>query len=72
MQTQWNYTIGAVYKHYRENGYNTLVASRNMLNNRAYKYLNNDESDASNLILITLPKRLKINSDMKKPCALVI
>ncbi|MFZ1610256.1 MAG: TonB-dependent receptor [Chitinophagales bacterium] len=50
VQTQWNYTIGAVYKHYRENGYNTLVASRNMLNNRAYKYLNNDESDASNLI----------------------
>lgn len=50
VQSQWNYVIGGVYKHYRENGYSTFVASRNMLNNRAYKYLNNDESAESNLI----------------------
>ncbi len=40
---QWNYTLGSVYKHYRENGYQTLVLSRNHLNNSSYKYLNNDE-----------------------------
>ncbi len=50
VQSQWNYVIGGVYKHFRENGYSTIVASRNMLNNRAYKYLNNDESFESNLI----------------------
>ena len=49
-QTQWNYTIGASYKHYRERGYSTIVASRNMLNNRAYKYIDNDDSKESNLI----------------------
>ncbi len=41
---QWNYTVGSVYKHYRERGYDTWVLSRNYLNNIAYKYLNNDES----------------------------
>lgn len=40
---QWNYTVGAVYKHYRENGYDTWVLSRNYLNNIAYKYLENNE-----------------------------
>lgn len=39
--TQWNYTLGVVYKHYRENGFDTWVASRNMLNNRQYKYQDN-------------------------------
>ncbi len=50
VQSQWNYVIGGVYKHYRENGYSTFVMSRNMLDNSAYKYLNNDESIESNLI----------------------
>lgn len=40
---QWNYTVGAVYKHYRENGYDTWVLSRNYLNNVSYKYLENKE-----------------------------
>lgn len=47
---QWNYTIGAVYKHFHKKGYTSLVLSRNMLNNRSYKYLNNDDSDDSNKI----------------------
>ena len=42
---QWNYTVGGVYKHYRENGYHTLAISRNHLNNSSYKYLNNIEED---------------------------
>jgi hypothetical protein len=42
---QWSYALGAVYKHFRENGYQTVVLSRNMLYNRSYKYLNNIEDD---------------------------
>ncbi len=48
---QWNYTNGIVYKHYDEEGYWTFVASRNMLNNEAEKYRNNDESSEENLTL---------------------
>lgn len=43
-QTQWNYTNGIVYKHYRKNSFQTLVLSRNMLNNEAYKHVNNDRN----------------------------
>ncbi len=48
---QWNYTTGLVYKHYRENGYFTFVLSRNMLDNRSFKYADNDESSEENLLL---------------------
>lgn len=48
---QWNYTNGLVYKHFDEEGYWTFVASRNMLNNEAEKYRNNDESTEDNLTL---------------------
>ncbi len=44
VNTQWNYTNGIVYKHFRDNSYDTWVLSRNMLNNRQYKYPENDES----------------------------
>lgn len=44
VNTQWNYTIGASYKHFKKNGFETYVISRNMLNNRQYKYQSNDES----------------------------
>ena len=43
---QWNYTVGAVFRHYRDNGFDTWVLSRNHLNNRAYKYLDNIEADS--------------------------
>lgn len=43
---QWNYTIGAVYKHFYKNGYNTFVMSRNMLRNISFKYQNNDKQDS--------------------------
>lgn len=48
---QWNYTNGLVYKHYRDNGYFTFVLSRNMLDNRSFKYADNDDSSEDNLIL---------------------
>ncbi|MGM0503454.1 MAG: TonB-dependent receptor [Bacteroidota bacterium] len=43
---QWSYTVGAVFKHYREKGYDTWVLSRNALNNRSYKYQDNNEVDS--------------------------
>lgn len=46
---QWNYTIGGTYKHFRTNGTDTWALSRNYLNNSAYKYLNNDESNEKSL-----------------------
>ncbi|NUM51788.1 MAG: TonB-dependent receptor [Flavobacteriales bacterium] len=48
---QWNYTLGMVYKHFRENSFQTIVVSRNHLNNSAKKYFNNDESALQNLVL---------------------
>ncbi|MBP9055588.1 MAG: TonB-dependent receptor [Saprospiraceae bacterium] len=51
VNTQWNYTNGIVYKHYGSHGYTNFVISRNMLNNKAVKYLNNDESNPENLVL---------------------
>jgi hypothetical protein len=39
---QWNYAMGLVYKHFREKGFQTIVASRNYLNNINYKYKDND------------------------------
>lgn len=41
---QWSYTFGAVYKHFYNKGFHTIVFSRNMLNNSFYKYPDNDES----------------------------
>lgn len=43
---QWSYTLGAVFKHYREKSYDTWVISRSYLNNRSYKYRDNIEVDS--------------------------
>lgn len=45
VNTQWNYTLGIVYKHFRSNGYDNWIVSRNMLNNRQYKYQDNIETN---------------------------
>jgi hypothetical protein len=47
-QEQYSYTVGAVYRHFRSNGSDMLVLSRNYLNNTQYKYLNNDDSNPAN------------------------
>ncbi len=47
---QWNYTIGAVLKHFNDKGNNTYVLSQNKLNNSQIKYRDNIEMPA-NLIL---------------------
>jgi len=41
---QWNYTVGAVYRHFAEHYFDTWVLSRNMLHNANYKYQDNDET----------------------------
>lgn len=41
---QWSYTLGIVYKNYFSKGSNTIVLSRNMLNDVLYKYPNNDNT----------------------------
>ena len=43
VNTQWNYTIGANWKHFSENSYQNIVVSRNHLSNRAVKYQDNIE-----------------------------
>lgn len=45
VNTQWNYTLGVVYKHFHQDGFDTWVVSRNMLNNRQYKYQDNIKSN---------------------------
>ena len=50
VNNQWNYALGVNWKNYREKGFSELVVSRNMLNNRAFKYSDNVEAD-TNLIL---------------------
>ncbi|AEL25057.1 TonB-dependent receptor plug [Cyclobacterium marinum DSM 745] len=49
ISTQWNYAMGAKLKKFRDNGFWTFIVSRNMLNNRSYKYAGNDESSEDNL-----------------------
>jgi hypothetical protein len=50
VSTQWNYATGLKLKRFRENGFWTFILSRNMLNNRSFKYLQNDSSNPENLI----------------------
>ena len=42
---QWNYTVGGVYKHFGSSFIDTWVLSRSMLQNKNYKYRDNDESN---------------------------
>ncbi|MCU0376867.1 MAG: TonB-dependent receptor [Bacteroidales bacterium] len=48
-QQQYSYTFGAVYRHFRSNGSDMVVFSRNYLNNKEIKYQDNIESDANKL-----------------------
>jgi hypothetical protein len=44
VNNQWSYVFGVVYKHFFDNGFHTLVYSRNILDNVFYKHPENDES----------------------------
>jgi len=50
VQEQYSYVTGIVYKHFRGNGYDTWVLSRNYLNNSQYKYAGNIEADTNRLL----------------------
>lgn len=75
-QEQYSYTVGAVYRHFRSNGSDMLVLSRNYLNNNQFKYLNNVETDVNKILdyksgegdirlryegLVTFPNTLRIS-----------
>jgi len=45
VNTQWNYAVGANWKHFSENSFQTFVVSRNMLNNESVKYTDNIEAE---------------------------
>ena len=49
VQEQYSYVFGLVLKHYRKNGYDSWVVSRNYLNNTQYKYQDNIKADSSKL-----------------------
>ena len=67
---QWNYTNGIVYKHYKDNGFWTVVLSRNMLNNESEKYFRNDQSTEDNLLFRYLSQeaenKLRIENTTRK------
>ena len=50
VQEQYSYTTGIVYKHFKKNGYDTWVLSRNYLNNTQYKYEDNIEADTNKVL----------------------
>lgn len=50
VSTQWNYTTGLKYDHFRSRGNTAVVLSTNTLNNSSVKYQNNDTSDPEKLI----------------------
>lgn len=56
---QWSYTVGAVYKHFRDDGYETIVLSRSHLNNSAVKFLDNDDSSLENKTLDYLSEEIE-------------
>ena len=66
---QWNYTLGAVYKHFRDNSYQTVVLSRSHLNNNAYKYFDNDDSSEENKILDyssqEIENKIRVENDVR-------
>jgi len=43
---QWNYTIGATYRHFKKNGYINYILSRNMFRNSSFKFQDNIEVDS--------------------------
>jgi hypothetical protein len=47
IQNQWNYTMGVNWIHFGKNSYQNIVASRNMLNNSAYRYKDRIETPAN-------------------------
>lgn len=58
VQEQWNYTVGARYKHYGENSNQQYVVSRSVWNNNSTKYFNNT-GNANDLLLDYTSKEIE-------------
>jgi hypothetical protein len=50
VQEQYSYVFGLVWKHFRDNGYDTWVVSRNYLNNSQFKFRNNIDADTNRVL----------------------
>ncbi len=50
VQKQYSYTVGAVYRHFRSNGTDMVVLSRNYLNNNQYKYADNIVTEENKIL----------------------
>lgn len=70
VSTQWNYTTGLKYEHFRKHGSTTAVLSYNTLNNNSTKYQNNDDSDPDKLVQDYTSReseaRLRLEDDWSK------
>ena len=69
VNTQWNYTVGANWKHFGSNSFQNIVISRNHLNNRAIKYLGNIEQQ--DLLLLDynsqeIENKLRLENTVRK------
>ncbi|WP_347174089.1 TonB-dependent receptor [Polaribacter uvawellassae] len=58
VQEQWNYTVGARYKHFGENSNQQYVLSRSVWNNNSTKYFNNS-GNANDLLLDYTSKEIE-------------
>ena len=66
---QWNYTVGANWKHYSENSFQNVVISRNHLNNNAIKYKDNIEVPENLLLDYSsqeIENKLRVESTKRK------
>ena len=50
VSTQWNYTIGAKWTRYSNNGFQNFIVSRNMLNNKSVKFQDNIETPENQIL----------------------
>ena len=49
-QDQWNYMVGANYKHVMGKSFQNLIFSRNVLNNESFKYINNNKNPENEIL----------------------
>ena len=67
-QNQWSYVNGIVYKHYKTNSFQTVVLSRNMLNNQFLKFRNNEEAQGKiwDYNSTEIENKLRIENTLRK------
>jgi hypothetical protein len=69
VNNQWNYTVGANWKHYSENSFQNVVISRNHLSNNSIKYKDNIEVPENLLLDYSseeIENKLRVESTKRK------